>query len=405
VVAAVWLAGFTFMLARLAVGWYRLRHICLSATPASQRHGRHTLDGRKLIVRLTRQLQGPVCFGLFRPVILLPEEMYEGGTPESLRMVLTHELAHLERRDAWVNLFQRLVEAAYFFHPLIWFASRQLTQQREQICDNYVLAEGVSPADYTTLLSRLGERAVHARYLQTVALFEGQLLARIRSLLDPRGSRQTKLPRRVAALCTVAALAGFLVFGSIRLAAQPSDRAAAASLKSPASSSASTEQRPTQSPVGDSGKPERPRFAARTFNAKVGLEVFVQEAPESAWKQTGCTPSASPLEIPPCWCWWVQPTAPVKDWDLLVQEISQNKVPGLVLGSATDSDVQHLANLRGLHYLNLSFTEITDTSLEYLRGLTGLTRLTLWQTKITDAGMAYLKGLTELQELVPFPVT
>ncbi len=158
--AGAWLAGVAFMLIRLAVGWYRLRRICLAATPASERQARHNLDGHRLPVRLTRQLHGPVCFGLFRPVVLLPEEMYEGGTPESLRMVLTHELAHLERRDAWVNLFQRLVEAVYFFHPFVWWASRQLTQQREQICDNYVLAEGVSPADYTTLLSQIGEQAV-----------------------------------------------------------------------------------------------------------------------------------------------------------------------------------------------------------------------------------------------------
>ena len=402
-VAGAWLAGFAFMLTRLAAGWYRLRRICLSATPTSQRQERHSLDGRKLIVRLTRQLHGPVCFGLFRPVILLPEDMYEGGTAESLRMVLTHELAHLERRDAWVNLFQRIVEAAYFFHPLIWFASRQLTQQRERICDNYVLAEGVSPADYTTLLSRIGERAVRGRYLQTVALFEGQLLARIHSLLDPRGSRQTKLPRRVATICTAAVLTGFLVLGSVRLAAQPSSRATPASPKSPASLSPSTEQKSAPSSDGtaaNSEKSKRPRFAARTFNSKLRLEVLVQETPESEQKWIRRTPSAAPLEIPACWFWSVQPSAPVKDWDLLVREMSQNKVPGLGLDSATtDSDVKHLADLTELQGLDLHDTAITDAGLAHFKGLTGLQELSLMNNRITDMGLAHFKGLTRLRYL------
>jgi ankyrin repeat protein/beta-lactamase regulating signal transducer with metallopeptidase domain len=265
-VAGLWLAGFAFMLSRLAVGWHHLRHICLSATPISGRQVRHALDGHRLTIRLTRQLQGPVCFGLLRPVILLPEEMYESGTSESLRMILTHELAHLARRDAWINLFQRLVEAAYFFHPFIWFASRQLTQQREQICDNHVLAEGASPTDYSTLLSRIGERALRARHPQTVALFEGHLLARIRSLLDPRGSRQTKLPRRLAALCTVAVLAAFLIFGSVRLAAQPGAGPSSVAQASPSSTkeAGSSAKAATQSMAnGESRSAESLHHAAR----------------------------------------------------------------------------------------------------------------------------------------------
>ncbi len=403
-VAAVWLAGLAFMLTRLAVGWCRLRRICLSATPASRRQIRHTVDGHSLTIRLTRQLHGPVCFGLFRPVILLPEEMYESGTPESLRMVLTHELAHIERRDAWVNLFQRLVEAAYFFHPFVWFASRQLTQQREQICDNYVLAEGVSPADYTTLLSHLGERAVRARYLQTVALFEGQLLARIRGLLDPRGNRQTKLPRRVAAVCTITVLVGFLVSGSVRLAAQPSRGAGTASAKSPPFS-ASSEQQPPQSvgqPGANSENAAQPRYAARTFNSRIACTVFCgQESSPDGWTWPGRTPSIAPLEIPACQIWGVCLFDPVEDWDLLIKEMSQNRIPGLRLGQATDSDLRHVADCAGLEFLDLRFNSrgVTDAGLAHLKGLTGLWGLELYSAPITDAGLVHLKDLTGLRVL------
>jgi hypothetical protein len=112
----------------------------------------------------------------------------------------------MRRRDGCLNLFQRLVEAVFFFHPLVWLASRQLTNEREHICDNYVLAQGASPDDYTTLLFRMVEQALDERRLPKVALFEGQLLARVRSLLNPLRSRQTRLPWRVAAACTVVVL-------------------------------------------------------------------------------------------------------------------------------------------------------------------------------------------------------
>jgi beta-lactamase regulating signal transducer with metallopeptidase domain len=400
--AAVWFLGFSLMLTRLAVGWVRLRRICRSAIPLQGSECPVGIASPGLRLCLTSQLPGPVCFGVFRPIILLPQDMVRGGSPENRRMVLTHELAHVERRDCWANLFQRIVEAAYFFHPLVWLASRQLTQQREEICDNHVLAEGVSADDYTTLLSHLGAQSVHAGYLQTVALFEGQLLSRIRSLLDPSRSRQTKLPWRVAAICTVAVLAAFLVFGSIRLAAQPSDRAAGASPEGPLSSSASTEQKPTQSPTkapANSEKPDQPRYAARTFNSKMRFNVCYRNFLRwSSWG-IGQTPSATPLEIPTCWVWWVQPQDAVVDWDLLVREIRENKVPGLKLDRATDSDVKRLADLTGLRHLDLIGTKVTDSGLENLKDLTKLQDLRLGKTLLTDVGLEHLKGMTGLQLL------
>ena len=401
--AAVWLLGFSIMLTRLAVGWLRLRRICRSALPLQRSECPVGWASPKLRLCLTPQLQGPVCFGVFRPIILLPQDMYRGGSRENLRMVLTHELAHIERRDCWANLFQRIVEAVYFFHPLVWLASRQLTQEREEICDNHVLAEGVSADDYTTLLSHLGTQAVHTPYLQTVALFEGQLLARIRSLLDPARSRQTKLPWRVAAVCTVAALAGFLVFGSVRLAAQPSDRAAGASPGSPLSSSASAEQKPVQSlstTGANSEKPEQPPFAARTFNSKLAFRVSVRETYTAAgWRHVGDTPSVAPLQIPPCWCWLVLPRGPVEDWGELAREMSLNKVPALALSSCTDSDLKHLADLKDLRQLGLARTSITDAGLEHLKGLTELETLNLQATNITDVGLTHVKNLIGLRDL------
>jgi hypothetical protein len=141
---------------------------------------------------LSSDIIGPACFGLLHPVIVLPKNMTESTAPADLQMILTHELAHIERRDQWINIFQRLIEVVFFFHPLIWYASFRLTQQREHICDNYVLASGVSATDYVEMLRRIVEWSRDQRRFQAVALFEGRLLARVRSMLDPRRNRRTK---------------------------------------------------------------------------------------------------------------------------------------------------------------------------------------------------------------------
>lgn len=217
ILAVLWLTGVILMVARLMTGWYRLRRICLSAEAVSENSG---LGNRNVRILLTSQVQGPVCFGLFRGAILLPRQIYENTVADKLEMILNHELAHIERKDYLTNLFQRVVEAILFFHPFLWYASLQLTQQREQICDNHVLAEGASADDYTVLLTQIVEKAMHEDRLGAVALIEGRLLSRVRFLLNPDRSQKTKLSIRAVFICTATILTSFGIFGTVRLAAK-----------------------------------------------------------------------------------------------------------------------------------------------------------------------------------------
>ncbi|MBL7187884.1 MAG: carboxypeptidase regulatory-like domain-containing protein [Phycisphaerae bacterium] len=219
VLAGLWLVGIIFMLTRLLVGWLRIRRICLSADPVSvDGHFENICNGRSKVL-LTSQVDGPVCLGILQPVILLPREMYDNAPAQDLRMVLSHELAHVERWDCWTNLFQRVIEAIFFFHPLLWYASFQLTQQREQICDNYVIEKGAPVMDYTTLLSRIAEQGLEKTRFQAVALFEGRLVQRVRFLLDPKSNTRTKASHRAVAACAIAVLT-CLALVTVRLEAK-----------------------------------------------------------------------------------------------------------------------------------------------------------------------------------------
>lgn len=404
-VVTIWFIGFFIMLTRLAVGWSHLRRICRSAKPIQVSESHADLANLRIRLCLTSELDGPVCFGVFQPIIILPEEMYNSGNSDNIRMVLAHELAHIKRRDCWTNFFQRITESIYFFHPLVWLASKQLTQQREDICDNHVLAKGISADDYTALLSHIGAQSASSGYLQTVALFEGQLLSRIRSLLDKTRSCETRLSWRVSAFCTVAILLGFLVFGSIKLVAKPFNLANSVVNSSSVPVSVFRKQESSTNSAMIPTDNEQARYITRTFNSNVAFDVWVQKTlspsgPSGFSPQSiGTTPSATPLDIPACWLWGVQVSAPIKDLNLLRQELSRNEVPGLIIQNAADTDLKQLAGLAKLRMLILVRSKITDESMDYMKSLSHLEQLIIPDTLITDAGMESLKGLTELKNL------
>jgi len=82
---------------------------------------------------------GPVVFGIFRPRIYLPNWIANAWTVKDIEPVLFHELAHIKRYDLIVNLLQIIIQAVYFFHPLVWVANWKIRRLREDICDDIAI--------------------------------------------------------------------------------------------------------------------------------------------------------------------------------------------------------------------------------------------------------------------------
>ncbi len=101
----------------------------------------------------------PLLIGIFRPCIVLPEALLSTCTPDELRLILAHELAHIRRRDllwGWLPLLTRLVCG---FHPLVWLAERELGMAQEIACDESALhLTGVASSAYGRLLVRVAAR-------------------------------------------------------------------------------------------------------------------------------------------------------------------------------------------------------------------------------------------------------
>lgn len=104
-----------------------------------------------------REISIPVVVGIVRPMVLLPAALASGLSPDQLRALIAHELAHIRRFDPLINILQRLVEALLFFHPAVWFVSRRISLERENAADDMVLAAGWRPPQYADALLRMAE--------------------------------------------------------------------------------------------------------------------------------------------------------------------------------------------------------------------------------------------------------
>ncbi|NLE37981.1 MAG: M48 family metalloprotease, partial [Pirellulaceae bacterium] len=148
-----------------------------------------------------------------RPIILLPAAMLTGLTPRQLEAVLAHELAHVRRHDYLVNWIQTTIETVLFYHPAVWWVSREIRQQRENCCDDLALSVCDDRIVYARALARVAELR-SARYRSAVAetavaATGGSLLDRIRRIVGPPAEGPTRRH---------AWLAGMLLLGVVLVA-------------------------------------------------------------------------------------------------------------------------------------------------------------------------------------------
>ena len=135
----------------------------------------------------------PMAWGFLRPIVLLPRSA-SAWTSERRRVVLLHEMAHIQRSD---NLTQALAQFActlYWFNPFVWWGARQLRIERERACDDQVITRGTKPSTYATHLIAIARslRATPGTPLGAVSMARpSQLEGRLLAILEPSLSRRT----------------------------------------------------------------------------------------------------------------------------------------------------------------------------------------------------------------------
>jgi hypothetical protein len=129
-------------------------------------------------------------------MIVFPAWMLRELPPAELNVILLHEYAHIERRDDWTNLLQKVLRAVLFFHPAIWWIDRRLSLEREMACDDAVVAKTANPRGYAECLVALLEKSCARRgwsMAQAVVGHTRDACVRIQQLLDHNRPSTTRI--------------------------------------------------------------------------------------------------------------------------------------------------------------------------------------------------------------------
>jgi beta-lactamase regulating signal transducer with metallopeptidase domain len=188
----IWCSGVIIFGLRALGGWIvlqRLRRTAQETISPLLLESCQRLEKRIGIVRLVRYahselVDAPAVVGWWRPVVLIPLSAMAGLSLEQLEAIVAHELAHIRRYDALVNLFQIAAETVLFYHPAVWWVNRAIRVERENCCDDIAVAVCGSAREYARALTMLSGRA--PRPVWAMAANGGALKSRVSRLLGLR---------------------------------------------------------------------------------------------------------------------------------------------------------------------------------------------------------------------------
>lgn len=188
-IVLVWLVGVFVAALRPLLSWYTVRRLrTVGVSPvvetvqaALKRAAERLGFARSVPVLQSALVNAPVVVGYFRPAILLPMSVLTGLPESQLELILAHELAHIRRHDYLINLLQTLVETLFFYHPGVWWLSRQIRNERENCCDDVAMDTLGTRADYGRALLAIETLRATATPL-SLAVRGGSLLARIQRI-------------------------------------------------------------------------------------------------------------------------------------------------------------------------------------------------------------------------------
>ena len=198
-VVAAYLTIACGMLLRLAISLWSGQKLRADSTHITEREllemiGRLSrLVGLKVApaVAYCERVAVPMVIGIIKPLVLVPANLVTGLKPEELVAIVSHELAHIRRYDLLVNLFQRLLESLLFFHPVVWYLSRRLSNERENCCDDLVVSAECERVEYVGALLRMAELCKAERQRPAVPAVTG---------LCATGTNPSQFGRRVLRL-------------------------------------------------------------------------------------------------------------------------------------------------------------------------------------------------------------
>ena len=235
---SAWLIGVLLLSLRLVTGWLYTQRLRKRGTRPLTESWQAVLRRLCEQLRIARPVrlcesvwvQVPTAIGWLRPVILLPASALAGLTPQQLESIIVHELAHIRRYDYLINLLQAVIETLFFYHPAVWWVSRQIRQERESCCDDLAVAVCGDALVYARALVEMEQLRADVPQL-AVAANGGLLMNRIHRLVGVQAQATNRFTGLLASVIVVTAVVSLAIGAPMLL---PSPRTSAAQQIEPA---------------------------------------------------------------------------------------------------------------------------------------------------------------------------
>lgn len=216
-VIAVWACGALGVLLIRLRGWLRIRRAMRESEPVAIEFPVHVLSAPGLLE--------PGVVGFFRPVLLLPESLLKNLPPTHLQAVLVHEMSHVQRGDNLTAAIHMIVEAIFWFYPLVWWIGNRLLGERERACDESVVELGSEPHEYADAILNVCKFYMNSPLTCVAGIAGSDLKKRIQTILAAHLSSDLNLARKAALIA--AAITAFVIPAVVGIVAVPSIRAQA----------------------------------------------------------------------------------------------------------------------------------------------------------------------------------
>jgi uncharacterized protein (TIGR03435 family) len=222
ILTAVWLFGFLVVIFQWYFHWRRISAAIRKSVPLQE--GREVQALRRLErmgemrkqteILLSRTSLEPGIFGIIRPVLLWPEGISERLEDAHLEAILAHELCHVRRRDNLAAVLHMVVEAIFWFHPLVWWLEARMMEERESACDEEVLESGSDRQVYAESILKICEFCVGSPLACVSGVTGADLKKRIARIMIGGFVRKLDLSRKLLlSALALAAIALPILFG------------------------------------------------------------------------------------------------------------------------------------------------------------------------------------------------
>jgi len=237
--AAIWLLGTLSLIAFWWMRWRRLRNTMRSAVLVEAGREVEMLRRLELLAgvsspvgfRLSPESMEPGVFGILRPTLIWPAGISAHLDDAQLKAILAHELWHVRRRDNLSATLHMVVEAVFWFHPLVWWIGARLMEERERACDEEVVRLGNEAEVYAASILNACKFCVEVPLSCVSGVAGSNLKRRIVHIMNRETVHKLTLIRKLGlAVMATLAVTGPIVFGVVhapQLSAQSLQAAAA----------------------------------------------------------------------------------------------------------------------------------------------------------------------------------